>query len=224
MTLAVAGFIRSVLFLFGMGLALFFSAGTSDFWQGWLFLGVFAIAISGVSLYLLRYDPALFQRRMHAGPTAESRPIEKLIQAITALCWFGILIVAGLDHRFGWSHVPIGGVGLAYAVFLISFGEIFWVLRSNSFAASTIGVEAHQTVITTGPFAYVRHPMYTGALPLIAAMAFALGSAWAALLVIPLLAGLVVRILDEERLLASKLNGYEAYRKSVRWRLVPGIW
>jgi len=217
--------IGGMAFLLGvMALMIFVPAGTLDFWQGWLFLLVFGASIIAISAYLMVRDPALVERRMRGGPTAETRAIQKVVQAITGGCFIGILIVGGLDHRYSWSQMPVGVSGFADLVVVVSLGIVFEVLRENSFAAATIQVEAEQLVISTGMYAHVRHPMYAGALPMLVAMPIALSSWWGMLLVIPLCAGLVVRIFDEERVLAAELPGYDAYRCTVPWRLIPRVW
>jgi protein-S-isoprenylcysteine O-methyltransferase Ste14 len=214
-----------MVFLLGvMTLLTFLPAGTLDFWQGRLFLAVFGASVIAISAYLLVRDPGLVERRMHAGPVAESRSTQKIIQAVTGLCFVGMLIVGGLDRRFGWSQVPAAVVVLANAIVPVSFGIIYLVFRENSFAGSTIQVAEQQRVITTGLYAHVRHPMYAGALPMLIAMPVALGSWWGLLLLIPMCAGLIARIFDEERVLSAELPGYDAYRRTVPWRLIPMVW
>jgi protein-S-isoprenylcysteine O-methyltransferase Ste14 len=217
--------IGGMVFLLGvMALLTFLPAGTNHFWQGWLFLVVFGASVVVISTYMLIRDPALVERRMHAGPVAETRTTQKIIQSVTGICFVGMLVVGGLDHRFGWSSVPATIVVIASAMVPVSFWIIYLVFRENSFAGSTIQVAEQQRLVSTGLYAHVRHPMYAGALPMLVAMPVALGSWWAMLLVIPMCAGLVARIFDEERALAAELPGYDAYRHSVPWRLVPMVW
>jgi protein-S-isoprenylcysteine O-methyltransferase Ste14 len=210
--------------LAAMTALIFVPAGSVHFWQGWLFMAVFGAAVIVITSYLMARDPELVERRMRGGPAGETRATQKIVQSITGGCFIAILVVAGLDHRYGWSSVP--GV-LAIAADLVvaaAFTMVFEVLRENTFAAATIKVEAEQRVISTGLYAHVRHPMYAGALPMLVAMPVALGSWWALLPVVPMIAGLVARIFDEERALAAELAGYDAYRQSVRWRLIPMVW
>jgi protein-S-isoprenylcysteine O-methyltransferase Ste14 len=223
-SLTLRAFAGMVFLLGVMALLTFVPAGTINFWQGWLFLAVFGASVVAISAYMLIRDPALVERRMHAGPVAESRPIQKFIQAVTGASFIGMLVVGGLDHRFGWSHVPAAVAILASAVVPVSFWIIYLVVRENSFAGSTIEVSEQQRVISTGLYAHIRHPMYAGALPMLIAMPVALGSWWGTLLVIPMCVGLVARIIDEERFLATELSGYDAYRRSVPWRLIPMVW
>jgi protein-S-isoprenylcysteine O-methyltransferase Ste14 len=136
----------------------------------------------------------------------------------------GIVMVPGLDHRFRWSQVPATLVIVANLFMLAALGFILLVVCENTFAASTITVEHGQRVISTGPYAHVRHPMYAGALPLIFAIPIALGSWWGLLVAAVSLPLLVARILDEERALSGELAGYDNYRRAVPYRLIPLVW
>jgi len=215
---------RTAGFLFLLGGLTFVSAGTIHFWQGWLFWLSFSVSVIAITIYLLRHDPALVERRMRAGPRAESRPSQKIIQAINLVMFVGIVMVPGLDYRFGWSQVPATLVIVANLLMLAALGFILLVVRENTFAASTITVERGQRVISTGPYAHVRHPMYAGALPLIFAIPIALGSWWGLLVAAVSLPLLVARILDEERALSAELAGYDNYRRTVPYRLIPLVW
>jgi protein-S-isoprenylcysteine O-methyltransferase Ste14 len=138
--------------------------------------------------------------------------------------FIGIVIVSGLDHRFVWSQIPAAVVVVANLLMLAALGFILLVVRENTFAASTITVERGQRVISTGPYAYVRHPMYAGALPLIYAIPIALGSWWGLLVAAISLPLLIVRMLDEERALSAELTAYDSYRSAVPYRLIPLVW
>jgi protein-S-isoprenylcysteine O-methyltransferase Ste14 len=203
---------------------IFVSAGTIRFWQGWLFWLSFSVSVIAITAYLLNRDPALVERRMRAGPRAESRPSQKIIQALNLVMFVAIMIVSGLDHRFGWSHLPATIVVIANVLVMAAFGFILLVLGENTFAASTITVEAGQRVISTGPYARVRHPMYAGAVLLILAMPMALGSLWGLLAAAILPPILIARIFDEERTLSAELPGYDDYRRAVPYRLIPLVW
>jgi protein-S-isoprenylcysteine O-methyltransferase Ste14 len=203
---------------------IFLSAGTIHFWQGWLFWISFSVSVIAITVYLLRYDPALVEP-MRVGPRAESAAqFRKIVQAINLLMFAGIVILSGLDHRFGWSQVPAALVVIANLLMSLAFGFILLVVRENTFAASTITVERGQRVISAGPYAYVRHPMYAGALPLILAMPIALGSWWGLIVAALSLPLLIARILDEERALSAELAGYDDYRRAVPYRLIPLVW
>ena len=207
-----------------MTVAVFLPAGTLDWWQGWLFLGAFFVPVLGINAYLLRHDPALIERRLRAGPAAETRLTQKIIQGVAALIFLGILVVPALDHRFGWSAapawVPIAGDLLVVA----SLSGIFVVFRENTYTSATVQVAQDQRVISTGPYRIVRHPMYSAALLLFVGTPLALGSFVGLVFFVPILLAIVWRLVDEERLLARELAGYEEYRQTVRFRLVPRVW
>lgn len=207
-----------------MGALIFVSAGTLHYWQAWLFLACYLAASLVVSLWLQRNDPALLERRMRGGPFAEGERSQKIISSFTSLGFIALLVVPGLDQRFGWSHMP-GWLAVAgNALLLAGWYEILQVLRANTYAAATIQVAEGQTVISTGPYAIVRHPMYAAALLMLLAIPVSLASWWGLPVWFGLLPVLAWRLLDEERVLVRDLAGYSDYRRKVRWRLIPGIW
>jgi protein-S-isoprenylcysteine O-methyltransferase Ste14 len=169
-------------------------------------------------------DPNLLERRMRGGPTAEKEPVQKIIVSIVSLGFVGLLIVPALDHRFGWSHmtpqVALAGEGLV----AIGWLAIYFVFRENSFSAATVELAPDQHVISTGPYARVRHPMYAGMLVMFAGIPIALGSWWGLVVLVAILPALIWRLLDEERFLARNLPGYVEYRNTVHYRLIPRIW
>jgi len=207
-----------------MAAILVLSAWSFSYWEGWAFLINFAICTAALTAYCAYRDPALLERRMRAGPTAEREPAQKVIQTVNAVAVTGLVVVPGLDHRWGWSHVPIALNVAGHLMMVASFFGWLLVFRENSFAASTVEVAAGQHVIGTGPYAVLRHPMYSFSLPLFVGVPLALGSYWALLLSLVLMAGIVARLLHEERYLDAHLPGYTAYRSRVRWRLIPGVW
>jgi len=215
---------RQLAFLVFLILILFGAAGTFRFWQAWLFLAVFLGCSVSLGLYFVVHDPALIERRMQAGPAAEREPSQRIIITLLLAGLLLMLVVAAFDHRWHWSEVPGWLSLLAEVAMIASFVIFFFVMQQNSYAASTVRVEGEQKVISTGLYGVVRHPMYAGTLPLIVAIPLALGSYWALLLVIPLLPILAWRLLDEERVLRRDLPGYADYCRSVRYRLVPGVW
>ena len=210
-------------FVLALAALIFLPAWTVDYWQGWLLWANISACSAALTWYLLRRDPALLERRM-AGPGAETEPAQKRIQFFTSILVFAILIVSVLDHRFGWSAVPAWAVISGDVVVALGFAIIWLVFRENSFASSTIQVAADQPVISTGPYAWVRHPMYSGAIFLFLGVPLALGSLWGLLLVLPLTAALVARLRHEESYLLQNLPDYEAYRRRVHYRLIPRIW
>lgn len=203
---------------------LFLPAGTADYWQAWVFLAVFVATTLPPSAYLaVRYPDAL-RRRMSAGPTAEPRPVQRLIITLTFALGAATFVVAALDHRYGWSSVPpwavIAGDVLVGAGLLLSQ----LVIVQNNYAAATVRVEDGQTVVTTGLYGVVRHPMYLGALIMTVGTPPALGSLWGWLGLVASVPVFVARILDEEALLRDGLAGYREYANEVRWRVLPGVW
>ncbi len=207
-----------------MAIALFGPAWSLDYWQAWVYQLVFFGSAGIITLYLWRNDRALLERRIEAGPTAEKEPLQKLIQALAAIAFIGFLVVPSVDYRFGWSHVPVAMEIVADVLVAIGFYIVFRVFRENSFTAATIEISTDQRVISTGPYAIVRHPMYAGALVMLLATPLALDSWWGLLLLIPMTLVLVLRLLDEEKFLAKNLPGYAEYCERVRYRLIPYIW
>ena len=205
-------------------LMVFWPAGTFDYWQGWLFLVIFAASTVGFTVYLAIYDRPLLERRMKAGPQHEREWSQKIIVSLVFLAFLLFIVLPALDYRYAWSPVAPWVSILGDVVILLSFLFIFWVTRVNSFAASNIRVEKDQIVIDTGPYAHVRHPMYAGAIWLFVAMPLALGSWWSLGLIVPFMPVLLWRLLDEEKILQRDLPGYTEYMRRVRFRLVPFVW
>jgi protein-S-isoprenylcysteine O-methyltransferase Ste14 len=206
------------------GALLFGIAGTLRYWQAWVFLCVFFGASLSVTLYLMRRDPALLARRMHGGPMAEKDPVQRVIMWLASLGFTVLLVVPALDHRFGWSSVPLAGVVAGDLLIVIGLALVFRVYRENSFGAATIQVMPGQTVVTTGPYAVVRHPMYASALVYVVGTPLALGSYWGLAGLALMAPALVWRLLAEEALLARELPGYREYQRRVRYRLIPLVW
>src|SRR5262245_31888485 len=216
--------IQGILGLLFFVALIFGTAGTFHYWQGWLFLAVFSASTIAFNLYLALYDKPLLKRRLAAGPRYEKERSQKIIVSLIMIAFLALVVLPALDHRYGWSPVPPGVTIAADVLIVLSFLFIFWVIRVNSYAASTIRVEKSQTVIDTGPYAYVRHPMYAGAIWLLVAIPLALGAWWWILLTIPCFAVLVLRLLDEEKILRRDLRGYTEYTQRVRYRLIPYLW
>ena len=207
-----------------LALALFVAAGSLRYWQAWVYLGVFAACTLLITAYLMRYDRELLALAHEAGPAAETQKSQQIIQGLASLFFIALYIVAGLDYRFQWSNLPAAVSLLANGFVALGFFFVFLVFRENSYTSATIEVADEQRVIDSGPYALVRHPMYAGAFVLLLFTPIALGSWVAVPFVLPLIAVIIVRLLDEERFLAVSLRGYEAYRQKVRFRLVPFIW
>lgn len=207
-----------------LALALFLSAGSTAFWQGWVFLAVFGLCTLLITLYLMRFDRRLLASRVQAGPTAETQKSQQIIQSFASLFFVTMFIVAGLDYRFHWSEVPPIVSWMAELFVALGFLIVFLVFRENSFTSATIQVADAQQVVSTGPYSFVRHPMYAGAFLLLIAAPIALGSWIAIPFVLPLIGVVIVRLLDEEKYLSANLNGYADYIQKVRYRLVPFVW
>lgn len=207
-----------------MALVLFGVAGTWRYAQAWIYLALFFGLSALVTADLMRRDPALLERRMKGGPTAESRPLQRWIMLGASIGFIALLVLPALDRRFGWSHVPVALEVLGDAMFVIGFALVGRVYRENTYTAATIEIAQGQRVITTGPYAIVRHPMYASASIYLLGSPLALGSWYGLLALVFMLPFLIARLLDEERLLAAELPGYAEYTTRVQFRLVPGIW
>lgn len=218
---ASLGFLRLLLVL---ALMLFASAGTLRYWEAWTYLGAFFATTLFITAYFIKHDPRLIERRLAVGPAAETEKTQKVIQGLAGLLFCVLFVAAGLDHRFHWSTVPPPLVLAADGLVVLGFLIIFFVFKANSFAASVVQVEAEQPVISTGPYAIVRHPMYAGGGLMLLATPLALGSFWALLVALLLCGVIVARLLDEERFLSAHLPGYADYCQKVRYRLVPMAW
>lgn len=204
-----------------LGVLFFLPAGTFDYWEAWVYLGVLLIPMFATSSYLLRRDPELLARRMRQ---KEPQAAQQLIVTVFAVMFTAILLVPGLDYRYGWSSVPLPLVLLGDALVLLGYVLFILVMRENRYASRTVEVEKNQKVITSGPYALIRHPMYLAATLIYVASPLALGSYWGLIpaVILPVLLG--VRIRGEERFLHEHLEGYTAYTKKTRHRLIPGIW
>ncbi len=207
-----------------MGLLLFVFAGTMRYWQAWVYLSIFTGATALTTRYLVTNDRALLQRRMGGGPTGEKRPAQKLIMWCTSIGFVALLVVPALDHRFGWSAVPLGVVAAGDMLVVAGFYLISRVYRENTFTSATIEVADDQKVISTGPYAVVRHPMYAGGFLYLVGTPLALGSYWGLVPIAAMVPFLIWRLFDEEHLLATNLPGYAEYQQRVRYRLVPNVW
>jgi protein-S-isoprenylcysteine O-methyltransferase Ste14 len=206
------------------GLLVFVPAGTLSYWQAWVYLSIFTGASILTTLYLIRHDPALLERRMKGGPMAEKQPTQKLIMLGASVGFVGLLVVPALDVRFGWSAMSPGVVLLGDALLIAGFYFIWIVYRENTFTSATIEVAKDQKVVSTGPYAVVRHPMYAGGLLYLLAMPLALGSYWGLVVFAVVLLLVLWRLFDEERFLSHNLPGYTEYQQRVRHRLVPFVW
>jgi protein-S-isoprenylcysteine O-methyltransferase Ste14 len=218
---AFGGFVRLII---AMAMSLFLPAWTLHYWQAWMFLAVFSMSVLAITVYLMKNDPKLLERRIHAGSRAENERSQKIIQFLAAIAFIALFILPAIDHRFAWSNVNIFMIISGDIIVALGFLIVFLVFKENTFTSATIEVSSEQKVISTGPYAFVRHPMYIGALVMLSGVPLALGSWWGMLMVIPMTLVIVWRLLDEETFLARNLPGYSEYRNEVRYRLVPFLW
>ena len=222
--LAAKAWLSVALLALIMGLLLFGTAGTIRYWEAWVYLAIFIGLTAITTNDLLRRDPALLERRMTGGPTAEQRPIQKVIMWFASAAFIAMLVVPALDRREAWSRVPLAIVIIGDILVALGFSFIMIVYRANTYTAATIQVAQNQTVISTGPYAIVRHPMYASALLYVLGSPLALGSWWGILAVAAFIPVLIWRLRDEERMLAADLKGYSEYQQRVRYRLLPYLW
>jgi protein-S-isoprenylcysteine O-methyltransferase Ste14 len=207
-----------------MAAVMFGGGGTLAWWQGWVFLLVYCAWATGASVWMYRHDPALFARRLRGGPAAEKEPAQKIIMSVMSAAYIGLIFIPALDYRYGWSRAPPWLVPVGHALFSLGWIMILFVLKENSFTASTVEVMPGQAVVSSGAYAIIRHPMYAGAIFLLAGIPLALGSWWGLAPMVAIAPGVIWRLLDEERMLARDLAGYAVYTERVRYRLVPGVW
>ena len=211
-------------FLVAMALLVILPAGTLRYWQAWVFIAVFFVCTLTITAYLAINDPKLLERRMNVGPVAEKEKTQKVIMVLASIVFVATVLLPAIDHRYHWSNVPASIVILGDALIALGFGAVLYVFRENSYSASTIQVAEGQKVITTGPYAMVRHPIYGASLILMAGIPLALGSWSGLLMLVPGIEILIWRLLDEEKFLARNLPGYAQYVERVRYRLVPFVW
>ena len=224
MTLNARAWLALALLASVMCALIFGTAGTVRFWQAWVYVSIFVGASVLTTLYLMKKDPALLARRMRGGPTFEREGTQRIIMVFTSVGFIALLVVPALDQRFGWSNVPVWAVVVGDVLVAVGFYFIFLVYRENTFTAATIEVAAGQRVITTGPYAVVRHPMYASGSLYVLGTPLALGSYWGFLAFAGMTPFLLWRLLDEERILTRDLPGYAEYQQLVRHRLVPMVW
>jgi protein-S-isoprenylcysteine O-methyltransferase Ste14 len=203
---------------------LFGTAGSFNYWQGWLYSIITFVFIGGSAIYLWKRDPALLERRTKVGVVDEKEKGEKIVQIIAVLGSILIAVIPALDYRFGWSHVPLYIVILGAILLIIGYYIVFLTFKVNSFASTTIEVATDQKVISTGLYGIVRHPMYLGAFIVLVGTPLSLGSWWGLIILVLYVPGIIWRLLDEEKFLSKNLMGYDEYCNKVRYRLIPLLW
>ncbi len=214
--------LRVVITFVLIGFVLFLTAGTFNYWQAWIFLGTFAVSSGLITLYMTR-NPTLLENRSRFGPTEEKRTIQKIIVICAGIPAIAMYIVPALDRRFGWSNVPAWLSVAGDLLILAGMWMVSRVFKANSFGSATVEIANDQIVISTGPYAIVRNPMYASAAVYITGTSLALGSYWGLIAAALTILGLVWRLFDEEKFLAQNLSGYTEYCDKVHWHLIPGI-
>jgi protein-S-isoprenylcysteine O-methyltransferase Ste14 len=224
MSLNVKAWLGMFFLALAMALLVFIPAGTLRYWQGWLFLAVFFA--SGVlhTRYGMKNDPALLERRLTGGPTAERSSTQRAIMLFVSLGFIGLLVVPAIGWRLGGGSLPLAAVMAGNALVTVGFFIVFLAFRENTFAAANVDIFPGQRVISSGPYAVVRHPQYAGAFLYLLGIPLALGSWWGVIVFAAIVPFLIWRLLDEERVLTAGLPGYAEYRRRVRFRLIPGLY
>lgn len=213
--------VRFLVVLLALSAMLFLPAGTWAYWEAWVYLAILFIPMFFVLIYLLKNHPELLARRMRL---REKEAQQKLIIKLSYIPFLLAYMLPGFDKRFGWSNVPVWVVVAADILVLLGYGLIVLVFRENRYASRIVEVEQGQAVISSGPYAVIRHPMYLGAILLYVLSPLALGSYWAMIPSILIIPVIVARIWNEESVLVRDLKGYQEYMQKTRYRLIPGLW
>ncbi len=221
MKLLINGLVKFLCGILLVGLLIFLPAGSLTFTNGWMFMGVLFVPVFILGILLFIKAPHLLEKRLNG---KEKEATQKGVVALSGLVFLGGFNVAGLDFRFSWSNMPTAVTVIASVIFLISYGLYAEVMRENAYLSRTIEVQENQKVVDTGLYALVRHPMYAVTVLMFLAIPLILGSWWAFLIFLPYPAIIAVRILNEEKVLSEQLEGYEEYKKKVKYRLVPFLW
>ena len=221
MKLLVNALLKFVSGFAAVGLLLFLPAGTLRYWNAWLFSALLFLPMLIVGVLLFVKAPELLEKRLN---TREQEGAQKAVVALSALIFCLGFVLAGLDFRFGWSHMPVWLVAAAAVLQLVSYGLYAEVMRENAYLSRTVEVQKDQKVIDTGLYGIVRHPMYLAVTLLFLTIPLVLGSWPCFVLFLCTPALLVLRIRNEEQVLVRGLPGYTEYQQRVRWRLIPFIW
>ena len=219
--LLISGLIKLFSGLGIIAAMLFWPAGTWHYPYAWLFIGLLFVPMTIMGVWLFIYQPELLAKRLNP---MEKELAQKGVVALSGLMFIGGFILCGLDYRFSWTNMPLWLTIVASIIFLVGYMLYAEVMRENAYLSRTVEVQEGQQLIDTGLYSIVRHPMYTATILMFVSMPVVLGSLWALLVfgIYPLL--MVMRIKNEEIVLAKGLKGYTDYQKRVRWRLLPGIW
>jgi protein-S-isoprenylcysteine O-methyltransferase Ste14 len=221
MKLFCRALVKFIVGLVAVGALLFLPAGTFRYPYGWLFIGLLFIPMLFLGAVLLFKAPALLEKRLNVKETEKT---QKGVVAASGLLFVMGFLVAGLDFRFGWSHVPSWVVIIASVILLVSYALYAEVMRENAYLSRTVEVREGQRVVDTGLYGIVRHPMYAVTVWLFLSIPVVLGSWWSLLCFLPYVAVIVIRIRNEEKVLVNGLAGYTDYQKRVKYRLLPFVW
>ncbi|HUW93738.1 MAG TPA: isoprenylcysteine carboxylmethyltransferase family protein [Bacteroidales bacterium] len=215
---AIMMFLFSILLV---GVLVFLPAGTMKFWNGWLFMAALFIPMFFVLIYLMLKDPELLARRLK---TKEKEKTQKVYLVLSIIVCLSAILIPGLDHRYGWSAVPLPVAAVSTVIMMSGYLMFFIVMKQNTYASRVVEIQDEQKLIDTGLYSFVRHPMYLAATILYLFIPLVLGSFYGliAAVFIPML--LIIRIMNEEKVLVNGLKGYDEYMKKVKYRLFPGIW
>ena len=220
MKLLISALSKFLIGLVLVGALLFLPAGSLEYMNGWLFIGLLFAPMLILGAILFIKAPDLLKKRLDA---KEKESTQKGVVAVSGLLFLGGFVVAGLDYRYGWSYVPMWAVIVAAAILLISYGLYAEVMRENAYLSRTIEVQNGQKVVETGLYGIVRHPMYAVTIWLFLSIPVVLGSWWSLLCFLPYIPVIITRIVNEEKVLEKGLEGYTNYKKRVKYRLIPFI-
>jgi protein-S-isoprenylcysteine O-methyltransferase Ste14 len=216
--IVISRYIMAIVFFL---IIFFLPAGTFNYWEGWVYMAILLFPMLFGLIYLLKKSPELLARRMQFKEKVNQ---QKWIVGFSYIPLLLAFILPGFDYRWGWSTIPLWIIILGQIMVVVGYGIVLLVFRENQYASRIIEVSQKQTVIDSGPYALVRHPMYFGTMLLYVISPLALGSYWAVIPAVFIIPVLVFRIIDEEKTLARDLEGYSAYIQKTRYRLIPGIW
>lgn len=212
---------KFVIGLLLIGLLLFLPAGTFDFWQAWLFIGVLFVPMFFAGIVLMNRQPELLRKRLDV---KEQQQEQKWVVALSGLMFIAVFVVAGLNRRFGWYMLPDWAVYLVTVVFLAAYAMYAEVMRENVWLSRTVEVQENQQVVSTGLYGIVRHPMYAATLLLFLSMPLVLASPWSFVIMLIYIPIIALRIRNEEQVLERELKGYTEYKQRVRYKVIPFIW
>lgn len=217
---AFKAYLVPVIIMIVMGLVLFLPAGSLEYWEAWIWWSIISAITLLITTYFVKRNPDLLSRRMKVKEEEPQPGIIKILSFLSLLAY----LVPGFDYRYHWSAVPVWLIIAANSLVLLGYIFIFLVFKENSYASTVIQVEEDQQVIKTGPYAIVRHPMYTGLLIMQLFTPLALGSYWALIFSFLFIPTIIFRIRKEEAMLSRDLPGYTEYLNKIPYRLVPSIW